>query len=266
MKQLITLAIILMLSSLHLNAQVVKQKIRGPIWITDDKNTDVIGLSLAAYPKGLFQGEETPLSRTFGVKLELFPLSPLFFLAPSSPLSNSDISFQKVLEADVNEKIYGFNIETGNFSSKDVYGISITGIIHYSRKNNGISAAGLSNFIERANGIVMAFGGNSVYKGNGVLIAGPFGNASTHFNGLAIGFGGNEIEKFSGVMIGGPFNNKASFLKGVQIGGENYIINRGRGLQIGIFNSAKNFKGIQLGLWNKNDKRALPFLNWQFSN
>lgn len=266
MRRLIIVTIILLVTISNLSAQVAKQKIRGPIWITDDKNTDVIGLSLAAYPKGLFEGEETPLSRTFGVKLELFPLSPLFFLAPRSPLSTSDTSYEKVLKADVSEKIYGFNIETGNFLSKDIHGVSITGLMHYSRKNNGLSAAGLSNFIERANGLVMAFGGNSVYNGNGVLIAGPFGNASKRFNGLVIGMGGNEIEKFNGVMIGGPFNNKASFLKGVQIGGENYILNRGRGLQIGIFNKAKNFRGIQLGLWNKNDKRALPFLNWQFSD
>lgn len=218
--------------TINLGAQ---NKIRGPIWITDDANTDVIGLSLAAYPKGIFQGGDTPMSRTFGVKLELFPLSPFYFLAPQSPLqSDSDESFQNILKGDINEKTYGLNIETGSFSEKDTYGISVTGFLHYSRKSNGISIAGVSNTIERSNGLMVGFGGNQVYQGNGLMLAGLFGNHAQNFNGL-------------------------------QISAENYIEGRGIGVQIGIFNKATNFRGIQLGLWNKNDKRSLPILNWQFS-
>jgi hypothetical protein len=40
----------------------------------------------------------------------------------------------------------------------------------------------------------------------------------------------------------------------------------GRGVQIALFNSSMNFKGIQIGLWNKNQKRSLPFINWNFKN
>jgi len=234
MKYLITTLTILLALSFNLGAQHTKQKIRGPIWITDDANTDVIGLSLAAYPKGIFQGWDTPMSRTFGVKLELSPLSPFFFLAPQSPLqSDSDKDFQNVLQGNPSEKIYGLNLETGNFVEKDIYGISLTAFLHYSRKNNGISLAGVSNTIERGNGLIMAFGGNGVYQANGAMIA----------------FWGNSAHNFSGV----------------QISAENYINGRGTGVQIGLFNKATNFRGIQLGLWNKNDKRSLPILNWQFS-
>jgi hypothetical protein len=35
-----------------------------------------------------------------------------------------------------------------------------------------------------------------------------------------------------------------------------------RGLQIGIFNASKHTKGVQLGIWNKNEKRKLPIINW----
>lgn len=231
MKQLITITATLLLITFNVTAQ---QKVRGPIWITDDANTDVIGLSLSAYPKGIFQGYDTGMSRTFGIKLEVSPISPFFFLAPTSPLSSSDAEYKSNLKGSVSEKIYGLNIETGNFVDKDIYGISATMFLHYSRKNNGISIAGVSNTIERGNGIFIAPGGNGIYKGNGV-------------------------------MIGGMFGNEAHIFNGIQISTENYITGRGTGIQIGIFNKAKNFRGIQLGLWNVNDKRSFPIVNWQFS-
>ena len=235
MKYLITTLTILLTLNFNLGAQHhTKQKIRGPIWITDDAGTDVIGLSLATYPKGFFQGGETHTSNTFGVKFEASPISMLYFIAPKSPLkSGSKDSFQNTLNTAVNEKIYGLNLETGNYSSKDVYGVSFTAMLHYSRKSNGINIAGLSNTIERANGLIVAYGGNEVYKGNGAMV-GIFGNSAHHFNGI-------------------------------QISGVNRIEDRGVGLQIGIFNKASDFRGLQLGLWNKNDKRSLPILNWQFS-
>jgi hypothetical protein len=36
------------------------------------------------------------------------------------------------------------------------------------------------------------------------------------------------------------------------------------GLQIGIVNKSKNLRGIQIGIWNVNQKRKLPLLNWNF--
>ena len=36
------------------------------------------------------------------------------------------------------------------------------------------------------------------------------------------------------------------------------------GVQIGLFNTCANLRGFQIGLWNKNAKRSLPFINWNF--
>ena len=38
------------------------------------------------------------------------------------------------------------------------------------------------------------------------------------------------------------------------------------GLQISLINTSKKLKGIQIGLWNVNQRRSLPFLNWCFSS
>jgi len=232
MKRLIVIIAMLLLTTFSSSAQ---QKVRGPIWISDDANTDVIGLSIAAYPKGLFQGGNTPMSRTFGVKLEVFPLSPLYvlFVDQSHLKSDSEQTFQNILKEEINEKVYGLNFETGSFSETDIYGISISGVFHYSRKSNGINIAGVYNTIELSNGLMMGVIGNEVYSGNGMMISGVV-NYAQQFNGM-------------------------------QISLSNHINNRGAGLQIGLFNRAKNFRGIQLGLWNKNDKRSLPIINWQFS-
>lgn len=35
-----------------------------------------------------------------------------------------------------------------------------------------------------------------------------------------------------------------------------------RGLQIGLFNNCSDFKGLQIGFWNKNGKRSLPIINF----
>ncbi len=210
-----------------------KRKLRFPVWITHIKNTDIIGLSLGAFPTDL--NDKKKLTRTFGVRLEAFPLSFFYFLAPRSPISRNEDAFKLKMKGSVTQQIHGLNLSTGTFEGIDAYGISITGFMHYSRKNNGISIAGLTNSIERANGIIVSFGGNEVYQGNGIMLSSVWGNGAKRFNG-------------------------------VQISVENHILEKGRGVQIGLFNDAKNFRGIQLGLWNKNDKRSLPLINWNFKS
>ncbi|KAA6303082.1 MAG: hypothetical protein EZS26_000685 [Candidatus Ordinivivax streblomastigis] len=37
------------------------------------------------------------------------------------------------------------------------------------------------------------------------------------------------------------------------------------GAQVGLFNTCSDLRGFQFGLWNKNQKRALPIINWNFS-
>jgi len=210
------------------------RKLRLPLWTTYSKHTDIVGVSVGVVPKNLTKDES--LTRTFGLRIEAFPLSVFYFLAPRGPLSITEEEFVKTLKKDdLTEKIYGFNLASGSFENINVTGISVTGFIHYSKRHNGIAMAGLINQVESANGIVAALGGNGVFRGNGIMISSVWGNGAAYFNGL-------------------------------QISAENVIGTKGSGVQIGLFNSAKNFKGLQFGLWNKNDKRSLPILNWQFKS
>lgn len=39
-----------------------------------------------------------------------------------------------------------------------------------------------------------------------------------------------------------------------------------RGVQIAMFNSCNDLKGFQFGLWNKNQRRSLPLINWAFKS
>ncbi|MDO5979854.1 LA_2272 family surface repeat-containing protein [Flavivirga spongiicola] len=236
MRKLICIITILLvnLSVVGQNDSIVNRKLRGPIWTTHSMNTDIVGVSLGAFPTDY--NNKHKLTRTFGIRIEIFPLSPFYFLAPRTPISTNEVAYKKHMEnTSVTQQIYGLNISTGTFEGIDSYGISLTGFMHYSRKNNGVSIAGLTNSIERANGIVASFGGNQVYQGNGIMIASVWNNVARRFNGM-------------------------------QIAAENYIYEKGRGVQIGVFNKAKNFRGIQLGIWNKNDKRSFPIINWQFKS
>jgi len=260
MKRLFFIILISQIALTH--AQTEHKKLRGPVWITHDDNTDIVGLSLGAYPRNILN-DSIGTVRTFGLRVEVFPLSPLYFLFPSSPVSSNDKEYISKLQGSVTQQIYGINISTGTYERIDAYGISVSGITHYSRKNNGIALSGVTNNIERLNGIAISSYGNSIYKGNGLIIAGV-GNNVKHFKGVAVGLFGNSIYKGKGLLIGGGVENTAQYFSGIQIGIENYILEKGIGLQIGVFNKAVNFKGIQLGIWNKNQKRSLPFINWNF--
>lgn len=67
----------------------------------------------------------------------------------------------------------------------------------------------------------------------------------TENRGLTITGFDNTSYSFSGVMISG-FKNKATV---------------GHGLQIAVFNNCREGKLVQLGLFNRIGKRALPFVN-----
>ena len=207
------------------------RKFRAPLWTTHDANVDIVGASIGFIPRDFTS--DTSLIRTYGVRIEAFPLSFIYFMSPKSPLSSSNTAYFDNLKGNASQLINGVNIATGSFEAVDVNGISTTIFMHYSRKHNGIALAGITNTIERGNGLMIAYGGNEVYHGNGIMVGTLFGNSTNTFNGL-------------------------------QISAANFISEKGSGLQIGIFNSATNFRGLQLGLWNKNSKRSLPILNWQF--
>lgn len=227
---------LLFILPLIINAQSEKRKLRSPIWLTHTKNTNIVGLSLGFYPESLFNNNKTDNSsvNTFGIRLEATPFSFLDFLFFYPDMPYDDQEYKNLFNDKYNvcQKIYGLNISTGSDEEIDVHGLSIFGLTHYSRKNNGMTITGVANVIVKANGVFIAGGGNVMYQSNGLMIS--------------------------------ALNNEANRFNGVQISGRNIIEEKGTGVQIGVYNEANNFKGIQLGLWNKNHKRSLPILNWNF--
>lgn len=84
-------------------------------------------------------------------------------------------------------------------------------------------------------------------------------------NGLDINASGSFDSKTNGVTISGVMN-KHYIVNGLTfaiIGNHDTKCN---GVQIGLINSCKQLKGIQFGLWNKNQKRNLPIINWNFKD
>ncbi|WP_299107439.1 hypothetical protein [uncultured Tenacibaculum sp.] len=219
------------LFSFGINAQKSKRKLRPILWTIHSKNTDIIGASIGILPKEVFR--DSTLTRTFGVRIEAPGLGLLLPLAPRSPISTSEKSYQASLHQEPIEVVYGINLSSGSLANTQINGISGALIGQYLIKMNGISFATLGNLIERNNGISVAIVGNETYK----------------TNGISASISGNSTVKLNGMQIGGY--NETKHLNGVQIG---------------IFNTSKKSKGIQIGLWNKNEKRTLPFINWNFKS
>ncbi|SHF90894.1 LA_2272 family surface repeat-containing protein [Flavobacterium defluvii] len=98
--------------------------------------------------------------------------------------------------------------------------------------------------------------GNKFNNFNGFSVT-VLGTIIGHQNGLSVGIY-NANNDLTGSTVG--IYNQSYQLKGLHLG----IFNQTRinkGVQIGILNKS-NSKGFQLGLWNINNKRSMPFLNW----
>jgi hypothetical protein len=99
---------------------------------------------------------------------------------------------------------------------------------------------------------------------NGLSIsAGGLLNSSMRVRGVSINGVVSSANEMVGLHITGTQNITEAF-KGVVITGITNRTLKGRGLQIALFNVCKDLKGVQLGLWNVNSKRSLPFINWRF--
>ena len=102
-------------------------------------------------------------------------------------------------------------------------------------------------------------------KINGLQI-GLFDMGETVINGLDINVGGGRLSsKINGVCISAIIN-KNYVVNGFTIAAIANHDTKCNGLQIGIINSSKQLRGVQIGLWNINQKRSLPFVNWCFSS
>lgn len=80
-------------------------------------------------------------------------------------------------------------------------------------------------------------------------------------SGVFVNGGICQSNQANGIFITGGFNYFQS-VKGISIGGLRNTAVKCTGIQIGFINSCKHLKGLQLGLWNVNSKRKMPFINW----
>jgi hypothetical protein len=85
----------------------------------------------------------------------------------------------------------------------------------------------------------------------------------TIINGVDINLTGSFGSVTNGVTISGVLN-KHYIINGVTVAIIGNHDSKCNGVQIGLINSCNELKGIQLGLWNKNQKRSLPIINWCF--
>ncbi|MGV3461272.1 MAG: hypothetical protein ACO1N9_12545 [Flavobacterium sp.] len=123
------------------------------------------------------------------------------------------------------------------------------------------------------NGVYLAVGGmrgNAVINGlsvavfdvtvknNGIGINALY-NVSKELNGIHISGLANAAENSGAGLMIAPFNRAGDY-KGLQLG----LSNKATGaswVQIGLFNKSAG-RGFQMGLWNINGKRSLPFINF----
>ena len=84
-------------------------------------------------------------------------------------------------------------------------------------------------------------------------------------NGLEINVSSNinTYAVINGMSVS-PFFNLHHEMKGVSVAPLAIIGQKCRGIQIGLYNQCKDFRGIQIGGWNENGKRKLPLINWNF--
>ena len=85
----------------------------------------------------------------------------------------------------------------------------------------------------------------------------------TIINGLDINLTGSFESVTNGVTISGVLN-KHYIINGVTVALIANHDTKCNGVQIGLINSCNELKGVQLGLWNKNQKRSFPIINWCF--
>lgn len=237
-------------------AQVVQhRKTRFPVALYTTGDSDIYGLSIGIGSDTYMDSDYVSV-RSYGIRIEPISQSLLFFTLifpvdrvryPQTPKEIRE--FEKKIP---NEVINGLNISCGTNAFANVNGITLSAFVQSLRQTNGLSVAGFSNYSFRNNGVQVAVCVSGSVQSNGVVAA-LFGTAINTGKGLQISGFGNDYNTFSGVQIG--------MLNGAYGKAEKFT-----GVQIGLFNNAKKLRGIQIGLINKNEKRILPFVNWNFKD
>jgi hypothetical protein len=118
----------------------------------------------------------------------------------------------------------------------------------------------LQGYIEKCNNLSP---GKSRKTINGVNIT--IADWGIHkLNGCEINLMSSEVIYVNGVSISG-LHNKNKERHGLAIAGVSNLSAESRGVEIALFNNSRDFRGVQLGIWNINHKRSLPILNFAFS-
>ncbi|MBI3519761.1 MAG: hypothetical protein HY062_10445 [Bacteroidetes bacterium] len=213
------------------NTLVAQNKVCFPVWTFHDDSTTIQGLSV-----GFNQSFNIQQVKVNGINIELFGLGIIAPLMPQSPVCGDSCTLKSEFQSDtVAMQINGINISPlGSICDCNINGVNINGMASNANITNGLSMTIFANFAQIANGIQFAF----------------IGNDSAFMNGVQCSF---------------YINVSRSSSRGVQIALFNDATIH-NGLQIGAKNSSEYLHGIQLGLWNKNQKRSLPFINWNFKS
>ena len=98
---------------------------------------------------------------------------------------------------------------------------------------------------------------------NGISINATCNIDEDKINGLNLVLMINTIDEIHGVSIAG-LSNFSYRMRGVMISSLSNGTTDGKGLQIGLFNRAVHYRGVQIGLWNFNGKFGFPFINMRF--
>lgn len=105
---------------------------------------------------------------------------------------------------------------------------------------------------------------NKMNKINGLQLS-LINMEPTITNGLEINVSSNiNSYAITNGMAVSPLYNLHHEIKGVSVAPFANVGQKCRGLQISLYNSCEDFRGIQIGAWNENGKRKLPFINWNF--
>ena len=132
----------------------------------------------------------------------------------------------------------------------------------FTEKINGLNISGSGTVCGDCivNGLTVGAIGQYLYASNGISIS-IVGTIIKKQNGLQLSMF-NDVHQGAGLQVG--IGNSAIDYKGIQIGLLSNDVLKSRGIQVGLFNKSKNLKGLQVGLWNVNQKRKLPLINWNF--
>lgn len=146
----------------------------------------------------------------------------------------------------------------------ELIGLGIgAGFLNYSPAIDTVKAYNfLSDSLFTINGISLSFFGSILPRMNmNGVTACIFFQAFNSVNGIMFAFGGNSGTEVKGAQFS-FIGNDALVMQGVQLTLGLNKADQIDGVQIGLVNKTRILNGLQIGLWNVNQNRSLPIVNW----